>query len=64
MLGDMAAETLLIALADKLPEDRAETPSDTMNDIGAGVLVQRLLGTVAEARGETLQDLLGDGINA
>lgn len=35
-----------------------------MNDMRAGILVQMQLGTVAEAKGETLQDLVADGINA
>lgn len=42
------AEALLNALADKLPEHEAETPSER-----AGVLVQRVLSTVAEAEDET-----------
>lgn len=35
-----------------------------MNDMRAGILVQRQLGTVAEGKGETLQDLVADSINA
>ena len=47
-MGDTLAEALLNALADKLPEHVVETPSERV-----GLLVQRVLGTEAEAEGET-----------